>query len=210
MPFSREVADVVLVRCARRCCICRKFCGPRMQTHHIVQEADGGDDTLDNCIPLCLDCHAEVNSYNSQHPIGRKYTSDELKKHRDVWFDFVKQHPDRLNNSTEKFFRVVPEEEVPKELSADAKRLLTEVSRTPYGTIRLTQGQGREWMSIEGSTNQQFLGRIDDPREEARWKEALNELVQANYLQPSSHNRYKITHSGYEEAKVLDDKPRTG
>lgn len=45
--------------------------------------ADGGDDSAENCIPLCLDCHADVESYNAHHPKGRKYTEKELKGHRD-------------------------------------------------------------------------------------------------------------------------------
>ena len=33
--------------------------------------ADGGDNSVDNCIPLCFNCHAEVKSYNPKHPKGR-------------------------------------------------------------------------------------------------------------------------------------------
>lgn len=72
-----------------------------MQLHHIIQEAEGGADTMDNCIPLCLDCHAEVGSYNPRHPIGKKFSPDELRKHRNLWFDFVKTHPERLSSPTE-------------------------------------------------------------------------------------------------------------
>jgi hypothetical protein len=104
MPFPEPVASEALVRCARRCCICRKFCGTRMQLHHIKQEAEGGADTLENCIPLCLDCHEEVGSYNSNHPIGRKFSVSELKQHRDLWFDFLATHPERLNSSPEAQF----------------------------------------------------------------------------------------------------------
>ena len=76
-----------------------------MQLHHIVQGAEGGEDTMENCIPLCLDCHEEVGSYNPKHPIGRKFSKDELRKHRDLWFEFVNTHPERLSSSTEALFR---------------------------------------------------------------------------------------------------------
>lgn len=79
-----------------------------MQLHHIVAEADGGADTSENCIPLCLECHEEVGSYNPAHPIGRKFTEQELKQHRDVWFDFVKSHPERLTYSSDSLFRPNP------------------------------------------------------------------------------------------------------
>ena len=83
MGFPKSVADEVLVRCGRHCCICGKFAGTKIELHHIKQVADGGDDSIDNCIALCLECHAEVQSYNSHHPKGRKFTEKELKGHRD-------------------------------------------------------------------------------------------------------------------------------
>lgn len=68
-----------------------------MECHHIRQAADGGDDSSDNCIPLCFDCHAEVGSYNPRHPKGSAYTESELRRHRDSWFRFCAQNP--LHNS---------------------------------------------------------------------------------------------------------------
>lgn len=87
MGFPTSVANEVLVRCGRHCCICDKFVGSKIELHHIVQAADGGDDSVDNCIPLCFDCHAEVNSYNPRHPKGRKYTPTELRGHRDKCYE---------------------------------------------------------------------------------------------------------------------------
>lgn len=83
MGFSSSVADEVLVRCGRHCCLCGIFAGQKIELHHIKQVAEGGDDSVENCIPLCLNCHAEVKSYNEKHPKGRKYTEKELKGHRD-------------------------------------------------------------------------------------------------------------------------------
>lgn len=60
-----------------------------MELHHIEQRADGGEDSFDNCLPLCFDCHAEVNNYNDRHPKGRKFTPTELKQHRDSWYSKV-------------------------------------------------------------------------------------------------------------------------
>jgi hypothetical protein len=105
MPFSRDVADEALVRCARTCCLCRRFAGTAIQTHHIIQEADGGSNDLENCIPLCLFCHEEVGAYNPAHPIGRKFTAQELRRHRDIWFEFVATHPERIGNSADALFR---------------------------------------------------------------------------------------------------------
>jgi hypothetical protein len=89
MGFPSDIVEKVLVACGRCCCICHKFCGTKIELHHIVQEADGGENIFDNCIPLCLDCHAEVKAYNPHHPKGRKFTESELKKHRDQWYSKV-------------------------------------------------------------------------------------------------------------------------
>ncbi|MBU7011705.1 MAG: HNH endonuclease [Theionarchaea archaeon] len=85
MSFPQKVVDDLLVACKRSCCICHKFCGTRIQIHHIVPESKGGGDTAENAIALCLDCHAEVGSYNREHPMGRKFTASELRKHRENW-----------------------------------------------------------------------------------------------------------------------------
>lgn len=87
MTWSLEIKTQTLVACGRRCCICHKFCGTNIECHHIIPEADGGESTLENCIPLCFDCHAEAGHYNIRHPKGTKYTSTELRGHRDIWFE---------------------------------------------------------------------------------------------------------------------------
>lgn len=81
-----EVKAQALVASGRRCCICHKFCGTNIECHHIVVESDGGVSTLENCIPLCFDCHADVGHYNVRHPKGTKYSASELRGHRDTWF----------------------------------------------------------------------------------------------------------------------------
>ncbi len=83
MPFSKKVKAAAFIKCGRHCCICGKFAGKNMECHHIVQEADGGDNSEENCIPLCLDCHADVKSFNPHHPKGSSFTPSELRGHRD-------------------------------------------------------------------------------------------------------------------------------
>lgn len=92
MSFPPKVAEQALIDCGRHCCLCHKFCGTKIELHHIEQKADDGPHTYDNCIPLCFDCHADVNSYNDKHPKGRKYTPSELKGHRDQWYEKVRKN----------------------------------------------------------------------------------------------------------------------
>ena len=86
MGFPADVANRALIACNRCCCICHKFCGTKIELHHIKQKALGGEDTFENCIPLCFDCHADMGRADPKHPKGRRYTPEELQGHRDNWY----------------------------------------------------------------------------------------------------------------------------
>ncbi len=94
--FKQSDVDQLLVDCKRRCCICYRFCGFKIETDHIVQEADGGSDEISNAIPVCFECHAEIHSYNNQHPRGRKYHPEELRKHKERWLAICRERPSEL------------------------------------------------------------------------------------------------------------------
>lgn len=64
-----------------------------MQIHHIVPEAEGGSGEYDNGIPVCLDCHAEIESRSN---MGRRFTAEELRQHRDRWFAIPRDRPEVL------------------------------------------------------------------------------------------------------------------
>jgi len=91
MSFPKNIAEKVLVDCKRSCAICHKFCGTRIELHHIRPTSEGGEDSYDNCLPLCFDCHADVGAYNLKHPKGRKYSESELKEHKNRWYSKVKE-----------------------------------------------------------------------------------------------------------------------
>lgn len=99
MAFNDTEAEDLLVACKRRCCVCHRFCGSKIELDHIKQRADGGTDDIDNAIPLCFDCHAEVHAYNDRHPRGRKFKPGELRKHRDEWVDLCRAHPEIFVNA---------------------------------------------------------------------------------------------------------------
>jgi hypothetical protein len=111
MAWPKEVKDEVLVKCGRHCCICHKFCGIKIELHHIVLKSEGGEESIDNCIPLCLDCHSDQKSYDFKHPKGTKYSRDELKGHRDKWYSLVGQNlgtgsPDHLLQDQQLFHTI--------------------------------------------------------------------------------------------------------
>ena len=99
MPFAREAVAQLLMHCHRRCCVCHRFCGVKMETDHIVPTAQGGSDDIDNAIPVCFECHAEIHSYNDKHPRGRKFTPDELRAHKKQWLSICQSRPEVLVNA---------------------------------------------------------------------------------------------------------------
>jgi len=94
MSFSGPVKEEALVRSRRCCCVCHEFAGLFVNVHHVIPESQKGSSDLDNAIVLCLRCHGEAGHYNSNHPIGNKYSSDELIRHRDEWWEWCINNPE--------------------------------------------------------------------------------------------------------------------
>ena len=93
MSFPKEVKRQALISCRRHCVLCGKFCGLKIELHHIKQHAHGGKDTFENCIPLCFNCHSEVRMYNPDHPKGTKYSEEELIQRRDLFYQEITNNP---------------------------------------------------------------------------------------------------------------------
>jgi HNH endonuclease len=96
IPEVNALSGRLLCRCHRRCCICHRFCRVKIETDHMVPTEDGGDDTIDNAIPVCFECHAEIHTYNDKHPRGRKFRPNELRLHKEQWLRICDQHPEAL------------------------------------------------------------------------------------------------------------------
>ena len=91
MPFDPAVKTRMFIRCNRWCCLCLKQCGINIEAAHIIDEAAGGSNDEQNGIPLCLDCHQEVGSYNEKHPRGNKIRPEELRARRDRVYALVEE-----------------------------------------------------------------------------------------------------------------------
>ena len=78
MTFPRDQVSELLARRHRRCCVCHRFCGVKIETDHIKPKEQGGGDSIENAIPVCFECHAEIHSYNDKHPRGRKFLPEDL------------------------------------------------------------------------------------------------------------------------------------
>lgn len=96
MAFPRGEVDKLLAECHRRCCICHRFCGVKIETDHIQPREQGGADDIENAIPVCFECHAEIHGYNDKHPRGRKFRPGELRYHKKEWLRICHDQPDVL------------------------------------------------------------------------------------------------------------------
>jgi HNH endonuclease len=92
--FNRDEVAALLVKCHRRCCVCHRYCGTKIETDHIVPAAESHDHSIENAIPVCFDCHAEIHAYNPKHPRGRKFTAEELRLHRKQWLEICEMKPE--------------------------------------------------------------------------------------------------------------------
>lgn len=95
--FKQEDAEKLMVACHRRCCICHRFCGVKMEIDHIIQSADDGPADIANGIAVCFECHAEIHSYNDRHPRGRKFHFEELQLHKEQWLAICQSKPEIFN-----------------------------------------------------------------------------------------------------------------
>ena len=99
MGFSNTIKEEILVKSARHCCVCREHAGRNVEVHHIIPKAEGGEDTFENAIPLCFNCHSEAGHYNTKHPKGTRYSASELRKHKAAWFKNVEENNIQMPNS---------------------------------------------------------------------------------------------------------------
>jgi hypothetical protein len=92
--FKPEEVETLLVACHRRCCVCHKFCGVKIEVDHIISATTPQSGNIDNAIPVCFDCHAEIHHYNPAHPKGRKFQPSELRRHKEQWLAICQNQPE--------------------------------------------------------------------------------------------------------------------
>lgn len=97
MPFPLSVREEALVKCGRHCCLCHRFVGTKIECHHIEPEADGGDDSLENCSAGPPHGSRSKGAYNPSHPKGTRFRPQELRAHRDKWHE-------KMSNTTPAIF----------------------------------------------------------------------------------------------------------
>lgn len=92
MPFSDSIKLQVLVESARHCCVCHRYRGVKVEVHHIIPESISNDNTYENAICLCFDCHCDAGHYNPNHSKGTKFSPKELRLQKTNWKKVVEKN----------------------------------------------------------------------------------------------------------------------
>ncbi len=172
MSFPNSVEAKALAACNRCCCICHKFCGVKMELHHIKQKADGGKDTFENCIPLCFDCHGDMGKGDPRHPKGKRYSDAELILHRDKWYKTCagKEETTRNCTSIEKYI------DEHTSTNEDVRRLFTDnTNLLEYKCLNDNESarseNAGEMLTLTSVMNTAVLGLAKSVMDATRWHE---------------------------------------
>jgi tetratricopeptide (TPR) repeat protein len=84
--------EKVLIKSRHRCCVCHQFAGQSINVFNINPDVKDAPDSLENAIVLCLRCNAEAVYASSQNIPGNKYSPQELRRHRDLWWQWCERN----------------------------------------------------------------------------------------------------------------------
>lgn len=204
--IPQEVIDRMMVKCARRCCICRRFRPTKLQVHHVDERSKGGSDDEDNLIVVCLSCHTDVHT---RVPFARRFSVDELKGHRDGLLKLVADGrlPAGDTSDTEEVVARIVHVSLGRHdhlesLSPEAiEILLTAVASegVAQGNVHTIQHDGGFVVMVGGG---QTFGS-DDRRVQAKYKQGVKQLIKTGLLEHVSAELYEVTAYGYLAADEL-------
>lgn len=205
--IPQQLVNSILVKCGRRCCVCRRFRPTKLQVHHIQARSKGGTDAEDNLMPICLPCHTDVHSHV---PFARRFTADELKAHRDALFRAVEEGrlpPDEEDNTAELDRQVVGSlvagRDRDEQLLPAAVELLLAAAHADgsrQGVIVISETNSG--IGIYPG-NRDRLCAPGDRRCEALYLAGIQELEDTGLLESRSDSMRMVTHFGYVKADEI-------
>jgi hypothetical protein len=185
-PIPPETVDQMMLKCGRRCCICRRYRPTRLQVHHIKERSDGGTHDEDNLIVTCQTCHTDVHSHV---PFMRRFSEAELKGHRDALIKLVREGTLPATGTEDAdvildlISRILGQKDTPKtELMAEGRAVL--ITACEEG-----EHQGRIMLSFDGAGWQFACGNKEmrlphsDRRRQAAYKKALEQLEECKLIE---------------------------
>lgn len=200
----QENCDQALIRCARVCCVCRRFRPSHIQVHHIIERGDGGTDELDNLIPVCIFCHQ--GHVHAKVPFTQRFSAAEQKGLRDAVYALVGKGqlvPPDADADTSFHSDEQPDTVEHEQLSNEARDLLLEAVKDPQGVIM----SRRSFDGLAVQTNRKnMVTAPKDGRCEALWEGAVDELVQNDLIANVGGvigELFRVTRTGYQLADQL-------
>ena len=197
MAIPENIADNVLSKSARRCCLCRQFVPLVIQVHHIIERSEGGTDDIENLIALCASCHATVHAKTR---MTRAISAKELKSHRDQVYKLVEDGklPEQTHLTTDAVKEIATVVAAAMQNPAQTREVLSEhaarvlISAVCEGEdIRVETIQGSEEKYLRVAGHSFFLNKgtkVDNTN-------TIPELIKYGYVSVNE-NVLKITKEG--------------
>jgi len=152
MSFGDKIKKEAFISSKGKCANCHIF--PIQNYHHINPKTESMDDSYDNCLPVCGNCHNFVMR-------GELSTKDQ-KIVRDAWYAFNKwritddekaelrkqydqgigikdltDNIEKLNKSVEEFNQSIKDHVEPKILHEKADNLINQINRSQFSYTTL-------------------------------------------------------------------------
>jgi hypothetical protein len=201
--IPQDTIDRMMVKCGRRCCICRRFRPTLLQVHHIVLKSEGGTNEDDNLIVICLSCHTDIHT---QVPFARRFSPEELKSHRDAMVRMVAEgvFPADVTEHVDQLVLKVVSEMAAGQRTADDARLSQEAVELLLAAAHATGNHQGVIALIDTNVglriypgNHECPYDVTDRRAVARYRAALKELEGGNLIESTSEVMLEVTHLGY-------------
>ena len=140
MAIAKAVRDQLLVEARHRCTICAEKC---FEIHHIIEQAEGGTDAIENLIVLCPNCH--------QHRYHRsgEFTRDQLRLYKQRLKE-QNEIEKRVLQNLEEIRQLLPTaspEDMEQKLRVELQEAATIVSPDKSPGIYATVQQTSEWFA---------------------------------------------------------------
>ena len=156
MSFPETAVAKLLADCKRHCCVCWRRCGFRIELHHIQPRSEGGSDDIENAIPVCFNCHAEIESAG---PRGRRFTQRKLKEHRRRWLELVASNPGVLIDAAQRQTETGPLEALHAELDFNGMAL-REGDLPPLAVLQFERATATNALSTLAQETRELIQRV--------------------------------------------------
>lgn len=127
MAFSEQLKLEVKKKSHFRCCLCEKKLP--LEIHHIIPQAEGGPDEIDNAAPLCNNCHDAWGD----NPIKRKW----IRETRDHWYAVCAKRyaaDEDIRGEIETLVRVTVQEALEAQRGSEQGEITSLLPGTPVKT----------------------------------------------------------------------------